>query len=81
MPSTHESCCGTHLGPYALQSRLGGGGMGEVYQARDTKLSRDEALKILPAPGWYLQNERKVVTDDLCHRGRWDCRRGSCQAA
>ena len=37
---------GTRLGPYDLQSRLGAGGMREVYHARDTKLDRDVSLKI-----------------------------------
>src|SRR3989442_2546535 len=39
---------GTRLGPYEIVSPLGAGGMGEVYRARDTKLERDVAIKILP---------------------------------
>ena len=40
---------GARLGPYAIQSPLGAGGMGEVYRARDTRLNRDVAIKVLPA--------------------------------
>jgi serine/threonine protein kinase len=39
---------GTKLGPYEIQSPLGAGGMGEVYRARDTRLAREVAIKVLP---------------------------------
>ena len=40
---------GTRIGPYEVTSKLGEGGMGEVYRATDTKLRRDVAIKVLPA--------------------------------
>jgi len=40
---------GTRVGPYDIKALIGQGGMGEVYRARDTKLDRDVAIKILPA--------------------------------
>src|ERR1700751_5573776 len=45
---------GTKLGPYEIQSALGAGGMGEVYRAKDTRLDRTVAVKILPA---HLSND------------------------
>ena len=39
---------GTRLGPYEIAALIGKGGMGEVYRARDVKLQRDVAIKILP---------------------------------
>jgi Tol biopolymer transport system component len=50
---------GTRLGPYEVVSPLGAGGMGEVYRARDTKLGRDVALKVLP---------EGALTDDEARR-------------
>ncbi|HVS82975.1 MAG TPA: protein kinase [Pyrinomonadaceae bacterium] len=40
---------GTKLGRYEIRSKIGAGGMGEVYLAEDTKLDRKVALKVLPA--------------------------------
>ena len=53
---------GTRLGPYEIVARIGGGGMGEVYKARDTRLSRDVAIKILPLH----------VADDSDRRARFE---------
>ncbi len=48
---------GTRLGPYEIVSALGAGGMGEVYRARDTRLQRDVAIKVLP-PAFSTDPER-----------------------
>lgn len=40
---------GARLGPYEIVGPLGAGGMGEVYSARDTRLNREVAIKVLPA--------------------------------
>ena len=40
---------GTRIGSYEVTGALGAGGMGEVYRARDAKLQRDVAIKVLPA--------------------------------
>jgi len=60
---------GTKLGPYEIQSPLGAGGMGEVYRARDTRLERSVAIKVLPAhlssdPGLKqrLERESKAIS-------------------
>jgi eukaryotic-like serine/threonine-protein kinase len=50
---------GTRLGPYQIIAPLGAGGMGEVYRARDTRLDRDVALKILPE---HLARDPELVS-------------------
>ena len=47
---------GVRLGPYEIVAPIGAGGMGEVYRARDTRLDRTVAIKILPAE--FAQDER-----------------------
>ena len=46
----HSSLVGRRLSEYEISARIGAGGMGEVYRARDIKLGRDVAVKVLPAP-------------------------------
>src|ERR1700693_5866941 len=58
---------GTKLGPYEIALPLGVGGMGEVYRARDTRLGRNVAIKILPAqfssdPGRKQRFDREAKT-------------------
>ena len=50
---------GTRLGPYEILSPLGAGGMGEVYRARDKKVSRDVTIKVLPAD---LDRDQRALT-------------------
>jgi eukaryotic-like serine/threonine-protein kinase len=53
---------GSKLGPYEIGAPLGAGGMGEVYRARDTRLGRDVAIKILPQKFSPTGNSSHCVT-------------------
>ena len=69
---------GKKLGPYEIQSPLGAGGMGEVYRARDTRLERGVAVKVLPAhlsdrpeAGERFEREARTISSlnhpNICH--------------
>ncbi|MGB8988445.1 MAG: serine/threonine-protein kinase [Candidatus Sulfotelmatobacter sp.] len=69
---------GKKLGPYEIQSPLGAGGMGEVYRARDTRLERSVAVKVLPAhlsdrpeAGERFEREARTISSlnhpNICH--------------
>ena len=62
---------GTTLGPYQIESPLGAGGMGEVYQATDTRLDRTVAIKVLP----------EYVADDPDLRQRFEREDGEPKVA
>src|ERR1017187_608262 len=57
---------GTKLGPYEIVATIGAGGMGEVYRAKDTRLGRDVAIKVLP--------ESFVKDADRLHRFEQEAR-------
>ena len=56
---------GTRLGPYEVTAPIGAGGMGEVYRARDTKLGRDAALKVLPQA--FASDPDRLFTREWTH--------------
>jgi serine/threonine protein kinase len=66
IPATMGLAPGHKLGPYEIQSPLGAGGMGEVYRARDTRLDRTVAVKVLP--------EALAADSDHLHRFEHEAR-------
>ena len=64
---------GTRLGPYEVASSLGVGGMGEVYRARDTRLDRSVAIKILPK---HLADEPEAAGEGV--PARWKRKVNRC---
>ena len=67
---------GTRLGPYEILNALGAGGMGEVYRARDLRLGREVAVKVLPADRLTDESRRQRFAQEaraasaLNHPGR-----------
>ncbi|MGH8772151.1 MAG: serine/threonine-protein kinase, partial [Burkholderiales bacterium] len=60
---------GTRLGPYEVIAPLGAGGMGEVYRARDTRLGRDVAVKVLPSTFSSDQDRLHRFEQEACAAG------------
>ncbi len=55
---------GTRLGPYEIVAPIGAGGMGQVWRAKDTRLERDVAVKLLPEDYAAVSGEEVVIARD-----------------
>lgn len=68
-----EIAAGRRLGPYEIVSRIGAGGMGEVWRGRDTRLDRSVAIKILPtefASNAQFRSRFEREAKTISHKGR-----------
>ncbi|MGH9334106.1 MAG: protein kinase domain-containing protein [Vicinamibacteria bacterium] len=63
------SLTGQRVGPYAIREPLGAGGMGEVYRARDTRLDRDVAIKVMPADFAQDPERLRRFKQEACSAG------------
>ena len=67
---------GTKLGRYEICSKIGEGGMGEVYLARDSQLGRDVALKVLPSSYSDDRERLQRFEQEACAASALSCRGG-----
>src|SRR6266516_2039186 len=66
---TESLSSGTKFGRYEIRSKIGEGGMGEVYRARDTQLGRDVAVKVLPSTYSVDEHRLSRFEQEACAAG------------
>jgi serine/threonine protein kinase len=57
-----QQLVGERMGHYLILEKIGAGGMGEVYRARDEHLAREVAIKVLPKVPWLMSNPATIST-------------------
>lgn len=66
----HYEAVGRHLGHHLILEKIGAGGMGEVYRARDEHLDREVAIKVLPDDIWANEESRRNFRQDALNLSR-----------